>query len=267
MSLKEERLNVNVIYNREKITDKVVVFVHVPCTGGNTFFDVVSRQYSDACSFDSSNVVDERSCCCDLGDFCNKRRTEVVSGHMLFGVHETLPQTNVVYITLLRHPVERIVSSYYFNCQMFDTKIRCMFNSMTLKDYVTDNMWDWNTTGYWPASTVNLQTRMVSGTLEGNLELAKDNLASKFSVVGTTERFAETMSLVGKRLGWKMNGYKNINASRRLFRSDLDDDVIEVIERKNAKDVALYLFADQFLNKQLTSETWNMIQTSNKRAS
>ena len=34
-------------------------------------------------------------------------------GHMTFGLHEVLPQT-ATYITVLRDPVDRVISAFYF---------------------------------------------------------------------------------------------------------------------------------------------------------
>jgi len=42
-----------------------------------------------------------------------RRRLLVVRGHLFYGIHEFLPQ-GATYITMLREPVVRLLSSYYF---------------------------------------------------------------------------------------------------------------------------------------------------------
>ena len=42
-----------------------------------------------------------------------RRRLRVVRGHLFYGVHECLPQ-GATYITMLRDPVARVLSAYYF---------------------------------------------------------------------------------------------------------------------------------------------------------
>ncbi len=42
-----------------------------------------------------------------------RRRLRVVRGHMLYGIHEFLPQ-GATYITMLRDPVARVLSAYHF---------------------------------------------------------------------------------------------------------------------------------------------------------
>ena len=41
------------------------------------------------------------------------RKTRMFKGHMLFGLHKILPQPST-YITVLRDPVERVLSAFYF---------------------------------------------------------------------------------------------------------------------------------------------------------
>jgi hypothetical protein len=62
------------------------------------------------CARDLSFTVNECNCCCDFSKFTGKKKTQVVYGHVLFGVHRAFPQNNVVYVTLLRNPVERVLS-------------------------------------------------------------------------------------------------------------------------------------------------------------
>src|SRR5206468_6211437 len=42
-----------------------------------------------------------------------RRHIRVVRGHLYYGLHEFLPQ-GATYITMLREPVARFLSSYYF---------------------------------------------------------------------------------------------------------------------------------------------------------
>src|SRR5438045_9763500 len=42
-----------------------------------------------------------------------RRRLRVVRGHLFYGIHEFLPQ-GATYITMLRDPVARLLSTYYF---------------------------------------------------------------------------------------------------------------------------------------------------------
>src|SRR5438105_758705 len=65
------------------------------------------------------------------------RKIRVFKGHMLFGLHEVLPQP-ATYITVLRDPIERTLSAYYF---MRSYKLHPMYwkfkrEKWTLEDFV-----------------------------------------------------------------------------------------------------------------------------------
>jgi hypothetical protein len=128
-----------------------------------------------------------------------------------------------------------------------------MFLNMSLRDYVTRPDWDWNTAGYWSGSTRNLQTRMISGTTSDDLESAVNNLR-QFSVVGTTERFDETLRVVVGKLGWRVGEYERMNVTcNKPLQSEVSQEVIRLVERKNEKDMLLHELANHLLDEQLAS--------------
>lgn len=242
--------------NTEKDTDRVVIFIHIAKSGGNTVHDIMTKQkefQSDTWIRLFSELDNFFGCLDDCTTEEQRKRIEVAYGHMFFGVHKKLPQKNFTYITFLRNPIERIISCYYFNREViFDMNLRNMFNNMTLYDFVTNKDWDLNYDGFWSGSTANMQTRMLAGTIEDDLETAKNNLKNYFSVVGITERFDETLKVLHKNLGWEINGYenRNVNPNRHTL-DEIPNEVIEIIKSKNEKDIALYQFANQLLDEQI----------------
>lgn len=236
-----------VILDKEKETDQVLIFLHLPKSGGNTFYDIISSQkrYQSTCDMRNCNVYDLTP--------EETKRLEMVYGHMAFGIHKQLPQSNFAYITFLRHPIDRVVSHYYFHRGIKDPNnvLGEMFNCMTLYDYVTSAEWDDNPV-YVAASTVNIQTRLLTDTMEDNCEAAKNNLIKYFTVVGTTERFDDTLSVLEKKLGWEIETYekRNVTVDRPAL-AEVPKEIIEIIKRKNEHDIALYQLANQLLDEQL----------------
>lgn len=235
-----------IILNKEKETDQVLLFLHLPKSGGNTFYGIISGQkrYRATCDILNCNVYDLTP--------EEKKRVEMVYGHMAFGVHEQLPQADFAYITFLRHPIDRVISHYYFHRGITDptNPLGEMFNNMTLYEYVTSA--EWNDNPAVAASTVNIQTRMLTETMEDNLETAKNNLLRHFTVVGTTERFDETLSVLEKKLGWEIEAYEKVNVtSVRPALEEIPREIIEIIKSKNEHDLALYHLANQLLDEQL----------------
>jgi hypothetical protein len=108
---------------------------------------------------------------------------------------------------LLRKPVERVISEYFYRMvrkshPLADRNIK----SFSLRDYVEKLPYD------------NVQTKLLAG---GNpsydfiggtcspamLETAKRNLTERFSLVGLTERFEETLVLCRIIFGWQVKRY------------------------------------------------------------
>lgn len=105
---------------------------------------------------------------------------------MPYGAHEHMP-VRCEYVTVLRHPVERVVSVYkqIVKDQRHMLHDRVMGSRIGLEEYVESGMDE--------GQTENSQTRQLSGRQFGvvdaaALDEAKRNL-EKFRVVGLTERF------------------------------------------------------------------------------
>src|SRR5258705_13471294 len=86
----------------------LVIFIHVPKTGGITLRDIIGRQYAPDQVYGSPNFLRDsaRLWSCDqvrLDGVASQVR--VIEGHMPFSLHPYLRRP-VTYITLLRDPIE-----------------------------------------------------------------------------------------------------------------------------------------------------------------
>lgn len=241
---------------------QTVIFLHIPKAAGTTLHDIIDRQFEAGSIFSNNKVVAAR-----LGQDWNrmpaeqrweiarseliqltdaqKARLNVIKGHMVFGWHEFLPNP-CVYITLLRDPLDRVISLYYYIHQLEGHYLRdeIMSKNMGLKDFVSSGL-------SWSAD--NGQTRMLSGVGDGigwgqcsdeTLEVAKRNIREHFALVGLFERFDETVLLLRKRFGWRMPFYVKRNVTRRRSaKRDIPDETREAIIRHNKLDVELYRYA------------------------
>src|SRR5262249_18377977 len=117
------------------------------------------------------------------------KKMRMFKGHMLFGLHEVLPQP-ATYITVLRDPIDRVISAFYF---MRTYKLHPLYwkfkrENWTLEDFVRRS------------TRENVQCKILAGA-EYNApctaevcETAKKHLVSHFSVVGLSERFEESLA-------------------------------------------------------------------------
>lgn len=209
-----------------------------------------------------------------------RQRIQVLRGHIGFGLHRYLPQRST-YITLLRDPVERVISHYYYIREAIaagtDFATRPWFAEvmqMNLADYVQ----------YGTSTDLrNGQSKFISGLLDGwdtdlttvhdpgtMLRLAKHNIQQHFLLAGLTERFDETLLLLKHALGWTSPFYIKNNVTRkRPVRQELSQATLRVLEQCNEADLELYHYAERLFVERLreqgpslarelrTFQTWN----------
>jgi len=218
---------------------EAVIFLHVPKTAGTTLNRLIEWEYG-LFEMYSLDPVFFRWSAAHLRTLSKGRlnKIRVVKGHMLFGLHEILPQP-AIYITVLRDPVERVLSAFYFirSYKWHPLYWKFKRENWTLEDFVTR------------LPRENVQCKMVAGAWEEPctaemFEQAKRNLDKHFSVVGLTERFEETLALMKLRFGWKLKSYSSFNVTRsRPKRRDLPQATLDLISDKNTFDVMFYDYA------------------------
>ena len=178
-------------------------------------------------------------------------RLRLVTGHFPFGFHEPL-FTDFVYFTLLREPVDRVVSFYYYRKRSPQESDYRWINDrkIDLKRYITSGR---------SKETDNGQVRKISGVgmqpafgacTHEMLDQAKSNIERHFAVVGLQEQFEETLSLLRQTFEWPEETYnsRNITPGRPAI-GELDASTVGAIEMYNQFDMALYEWArERFLD-------------------
>src|SRR4029077_12394403 len=93
---------------------QALIFLHIPKTAGTTLNRIIEWQYSPLSIF-TIDPYGIRATSERLKTFSEqrRRRLRMVRGHIFYGIHEFLPQ-GATYITMLRDPVARTLSTYYF---------------------------------------------------------------------------------------------------------------------------------------------------------
>lgn len=252
--------------------DPIILYLHIPKAGGSTTSDLIYDQLHT-----HNEYVEEDGSFCsgifyypsgfvkDLDSSLSNRIQRVlrrsdlraVVGHFCFGIHRYLLRS-WAYVTLLRNPLDRVISLYYFQ-KLVEEKwgklegIK-MRKGMSLEEFVAEPLYK---------EVDNGQTRRISGLdpeigrcMRFTLERAKENLRQQFSVVGVTERFDETLILLKRTFGWtkELLYYpKNVNPRRPLIASFPKEAVDAIIER-NKLDFELYEFAKEMLDELISSQ-------------
>lgn len=230
--------------------DKTLIFLHIPKAAGSTLAAVIERQFDRHTIYNVRGDEVRES----INEFKNlsedkRRQIKCLKGHMSFGLHNYLPLP-ATYITMLRDPVERVIShySYVLRTPAHYLHKRVASAKMGLREYVRSGL---------SPELSNGQVRLISGiksvdSISGNnpvsidiLNVAKRNLQDYFAVVGLSERFDESLILFKRILGWENVFYikQNVAVTRFSSQEVYDEETIDVIRNVNRLDLKLYDYA------------------------
>jgi len=238
--LKSDMLPIN------PMADKAIIFLHIPKTAGTTLNRIIEWQYHPAAIF----TIDPhrfRATAARFETFSKERRRRfrAVRGHLFYGIHDYLPQ-GATYITMLREPVSRLLSSYYFILRrpLHPLHAKLKGEGLGVEELIRLT-----------PHRQNLQCRSIAGVGdvgtcdESTLETAKQNLRRSFSVIGLSERFEDSLLLMMAEFGWRVPFYGNRKVAKARPKSD--PRLAELIRQHNPFDVQLYEFGKQLFEAAL----------------
>lgn len=216
---------------------ELLIFSHIPKTAGTTIRRVIDSQY------DKQKII--RFPQLDKLSEEELERADVLYGHCRFGVHRRFNKS-FSYITMLRDPVERIISTYYFALRSQNNRMHEKVTSMSFTEFILEE------TKNERSPMVNHQTRFLSGEKKPDLEKAKEHLHQYYTVAGLTEMFDESIFLMKKYLGWKEIDYTSSNVTaNRPKQGEFPTGTIELIKEKNRLDFDLYDYAKRLLRENM----------------
>lgn len=241
--------------------NELKLFIHIPKTGGTTIVDTLKKQiyFEKFVRLNPTRDTHPKDFLASAPEYLkqviqNNNKAKVTGGHIPFGALSSLEDPSR-YFTVLRDPVERVTSEYYFMKQLGYYHQRDINSEeLSLKDYL-----------HHPATQYlnNLQTRLISGVSyeEGEMvdddmyQLAANNL-SRFLSVGITERMPETLALFHTLLGWSRTPHythSNVNNQRPATKK-VDQETLEAIKLREKYDLQLYKEAMLLFQKQLDQQ-------------
>ena len=203
---------------------------------------------------------------------CERSGLAAVTGHFAFGIHRFISRS-VSYVTLVRDPVERVLSLYHHLAGL-----QILKPSVSLTDFVRGpepEAWNadlvkWHPSPpphgeealrHWSRTLVdNDQTRRLAGREPefgqcdaDLLAAAQDNLSRHFRLAGVTERFDEALVLLKMALSWEhVPAYvpKLVNHSRPRAAS-VPRSVRDLIAERNQLDMQLHAFVGELFEQRV----------------
>jgi len=238
----------------------LLVHLHIAKTGGTTLSSMVKHAFGSDEIFETISkdhqvyggldLLTHASCERMLRD-CDIARIRYFTGHVPIGVDRIFGRP-AKYIAVVRHPVERLLSYFYFRIQGGDPYLKDG-KPIAFEDYVEsggDIIFN------------NYQVRVISGSpdldapagvpgalIQGapvearHLEMAKRNVETNFLAIAPLEQITDMALLLRRIYGWPMRRlqteYKNPTAERPRA-PNLPPRLLRIIEEHNAHDIELY---------------------------
>ncbi|WP_009634488.1 sulfotransferase family 2 domain-containing protein [Synechocystis sp. PCC 7509] len=244
----------------QKLNNTALIFLHLPKTAGSTLNNIISRQYNSKNIYNLYGNADQILELTENFKHLSEKQHQnikVIKGHICYGFHELLVRP-ATYVTLLREPVDRAISLYYYirrhpahrHYELITSK------NMSLDDYIYSGV---------ATQLDNGQTRMIAG-VDANkvefgkcsvamLEKAKKNINTHFSFVGTTSKFDESLMLLKNYFSWSLPLYQKQNVTKnRPETSDILNSTLNVIKDLNKLDIELYKYAETKIEQQIEQQ-------------
>jgi Galactose-3-O-sulfotransferase len=243
--------------DRRPDDDPTVIFLHIGKTAGTTMRRVLRRQFPASKTLlirnraikrrdpDAEGLRREQT----LAFFAEmpeaeRARARLILAHTVFGLHEHVPRPST-YITMLRDPVNLTISQYHYVARNPNHPLHAeaTADGVTLASYATSGR---------ALEFDNSQVRAISGDLDtpfgactsDMLERAKRHIEERFSFVGITERFDESLVLLRRTFAWKPPYYVAANVTPASRKEAVTPETRALLEDLNALDRQLYGWAD-----------------------
>ena len=262
----------------------LLAFVHIPRTGGGTMSSAVAKNYSPVKRPGNYQRGPEKTHQ-GLKNIAKKTGLgfwNAVGDHVPYGLYLRYLPADTRYMTILRDPVDRVLSHYHFHAQAGDPpgssgtrKLRATWERLLNHERVErpggdkeaeitlDLDGDFSLEEGLRRKIViydNFMTRFLCGGESLFGELAPDSLdrarenVSTFWFVGVRERLDDSIVLLGRRLGvGPMPYFLRHVSQKRPPLAETSDELQALIAEYNAMDVELYRFARERFEQEAPS--------------
>jgi Galactose-3-O-sulfotransferase len=222
-----------------------LIFIHIAKAGGSTLNKIARRQYRRGEFFSVYNWERQQELLRTMPSR-EVRSIRILFGHMEFGWHSLLPQ-KTVYSTMLREPVSRVISDYYYINQVKSNTLHAVVHGsgMSVEEYLRKRL---------NLDAANGQTFQLAGAWAARkdarlnddhlLKVAKRNLDNYFRVFGIQERFDESLLAMKRFFGWGRVYYFKVNVTHLKGEvQTMPDRALRAIREYNELDIELYDYA------------------------
>lgn len=207
-----------------------MLFVHIPKTAGVSVGKALQQSFDRFHGVVWNNVPASFRALTQQALYEQTRSDmrQVIMGH--FGWNELMVwqqnQLPMKCATILRDPIDRLVSNYNYNCSdKHPARESFMARFPTIKDFALDVPHD-------------VQLTQAVG-LVGSFEGALEKLTRHYSFIGVTERLPQSLAHLSRSHGLPDIQEYHANAGTRPA-DGLRDQVVELVRERNHNDIKLH---------------------------
>jgi hypothetical protein len=233
----------NLRYAMQRPKPDRVLFEHLPKCGGTTVTEYLKSQYPRRLVYE----IDGRNPTQSIERFqslsaAERHQYRLVTGHLTDELIELVsPET--ITLTILRDPVERIVSHYFFVRQdpLHYLHATVVKGGITLEEYargqLSSELRNWYTTYF-----SRFSPRDTKDDPEGALAEALRRIHERYDIVGFLDRLPATMAELRGRAHLRQSfpGFRLNRTAGRPASSSIPQATLEIIAAANALDLRLY---------------------------
>ncbi|ABA57256.1 hypothetical protein Noc_0743 [Nitrosococcus oceani ATCC 19707] len=226
-------------------------YLHAPKTGGTTLQHLIAKNYrvNDVLQVNAKEALRNPGLLYKKGELPKS----VITGHYDMGhlLYRAL-EGPFFHLTLLRHPVPRVLSLYNYMLGKTDHNHHQKAVTRSFPEFIqsVDIFELSNGQTKRLAGSIGLKIDQPSSLGDEALEIAKDNLAHRFTCFGLQDRYTELLLIMKQLLGWADIFYRCRNVSeKRVKKEDMDQETLACIQERNYYDLALYDFASQLFEE------------------
>ncbi len=181
---------------RDRLRKSKIIFNHIPKAGGTSLFRFFNEIFGPEHCFrhkvrdpktDSFSPKIQELPKAELENY------KFLAGHFDFGNHRLL-DSPVLYIGIIRDPIARVASDYYYNRERGSKKIREQTNALTFEEYILSKMKN-------PKSRLvsSAQTVFLSG--QPSAEEAKSIIDKWYLACCTSEQLDDMQRMLARLYG------------------------------------------------------------------
>jgi hypothetical protein len=228
--------------------DQRILFVHVPKTAGMSLYYALARLVGERSAIrfaEGSKAVRERYLAMDDQEL---RRHRLISGHLPLHVFMQKPLDDYRLITLVRDPIERELSAYFY-VKTWDKHPRHeTMRDMDLYQYLDERERK--------AGSRNLQCRVVGGA--PSFEAARRAIDERYMLAAPVEYLDQFCAHLARRLGSAPLKLERSNVtSFRMSAAEVHPGIIERFRRLTRGDRELYRYVKAKFEREVLAKEEN----------